>query len=236
MLVSWRIRDEEASATVVWPQQVGWLRQQSGCGSCVCHHWGLPEPRTATTSTAPRRREKSESGRQWTQPARMNRISILLLLICGLVALVSANSPTFCKCTCFKNSTIVALGPQHADGDPPGKVPPASSRRDVSSADIHKRAASSSCSQCTKAFCLSRGIDFCRDAKDEDVQTMCFQRDSNKDRVIVWGFLLGTSGLLGWAVFKRANELREGKRAADAAARNGAERGDYSQLSPARPN
>ncbi|KAK1624786.1 hypothetical protein BDP81DRAFT_329568 [Colletotrichum phormii] len=175
----------------------------------------------------------------------MNRISILLLLLCGLVALVSANSaPTFCKCTCFKNSTIVALGPQHADGEPPGNAAPPSSRRDTSShltssesPLLNKRAASSSCSQCTKAFCLSRGIDFCRNAKDEDVQTMCFQRDSNKDRVIVWGFLLGTSGLLGWAVFKRANELREGKRAADAAAAAAAAsgRGDYSQLSPARP-
>ncbi|KAK1546362.1 hypothetical protein CPAR01_00329 [Colletotrichum paranaense] len=164
----------------------------------------------------------------------MNRISMILLLLCGFVALVSANSPTFCKCTCFKNSTIVALGPQKADGEPPGNAPP--STRDTSSSSLlNKRAASSSCSQCTKAFCLSRGIDFCSKAKDEDVQTMCFQRDSNKDRVIVWGFLLGTSGLLGWAVFKRANELREGKRAADAAAASGG-RGDYSQLSPARPN
>ncbi|KAK1724423.1 uncharacterized protein BDZ83DRAFT_623145 [Colletotrichum acutatum] len=165
----------------------------------------------------------------------MNRKSILLLLLCSFVALVSANSaPTFCKCTCFKNSTIVALGPQHADGESPGNAPP-SSRDSSSSSLLNKRAASSSCSQCTKAFCLSRGIDFCSKAKDEDVQTMCFQRDSNKDRVIVWGFLLGTSGLLGWAVFKRANELREGKRAADAAAASGG-RGDYSQLSPARPN
>ncbi|KAK1478566.1 hypothetical protein CCUS01_04912 [Colletotrichum cuscutae] len=130
--------------------------------------------------------------------------------------------------------TIVALGPQKADGEPPGNAPP-SSRDTSSSSLLNKRAASSSCSQCTKAFCLSRGIDFCSKAKDEDVQTMCFQRDSNKDRVIVWGFLLGTSGLLGWAVFKRANELREGKRAADAAAASGG-RGDYSQLSPARPS
>ncbi|KAK1707225.1 hypothetical protein BDP67DRAFT_527587 [Colletotrichum lupini] len=169
------------------------------------------------------------------QLATMNRISMILLLLCGFVALVSANSaPTFCKCTCFKNSTIVALGPQKADGEPPGNAPP-SSRDTSSSSLLNKRAASSSCSQCTKAFCLSRGIDFCSKAKDEDVQTMCFQRDSNKDRVIVWGFLLGTSGLLGWAVFKRANELREGKRAADAAAASGG-RGDYSQLSPARPN
>ncbi|UQC91340.1 uncharacterized protein CLUP02_16874 [Colletotrichum lupini] len=145
----------------------------------------------------PRRREKQpRSGRQWMQLATMNRISMILLLLCGFVALVSANSPTFCKCTCFKNSTIVALGPQKADGEPPGNAPP-SSRDTSSSSLLNKRAASSSCSQCTKAFCLSRGIDFCSKAKDEDVQTMCFQRDSNKDRVIVWGFLLGTSGLLG---------------------------------------
>jgi hypothetical protein len=40
---------------------------------------------------------------------------------------------------------------------------------------------------------------------------MCFQRDSNKDRIIVWGFLLGTTGLLGWAAFKKVAEIREGK-------------------------
>ncbi|OLN97902.1 hypothetical protein CCHL11_02476 [Colletotrichum chlorophyti] len=164
----------------------------------------------------------------------MKRVSLLILLFCGFIALVSANSaPTFCKCTCFKNSTIVALGPQNKDG-PPGVTP---SRRDASPLsagnEIHKRAASSSCSQCTKAFCLSRGIDFCRDATEENVQTTCFQRDSNKDRFIVWGFILGTTGLLGWAAFKRANELREGKRAAEAA-RAGAARGDYSPLGTAR--
>lgn len=41
---------------------------------------------------------------------------------------------------------------------------------------------------------------------------MCFQRDSNKDKIIVWGFILGTVGLLGWAAFKRVVEVR-GKRA-----------------------
>ncbi|GKT65551.1 hypothetical protein ColTof4_03682 [Colletotrichum tofieldiae] len=143
----------------------------------------------------------------------------------------SSAPPTFCKCTCFKNSTIVALGPQHQDG----KSGTAPSRRDPASSDIHGRAASSSCSQCTKAFCLGSGIDFCRDATEEDVQTMCFQRDSNKDRVIVWGFILGTAGLLGWAALKRVNELREGKRAAEAA-RAGAGRGDYSPLAPPTSN
>jgi hypothetical protein len=40
---------------------------------------------------------------------------------------------------------------------------------------------------------------------------MCFQRDSNKDRIIVWGFILGTTGLLGWSAFKKVVEIREGK-------------------------
>ncbi|KDN66257.1 hypothetical protein CSUB01_06772 [Colletotrichum sublineola] len=121
--------------------------------------------------------------------------------------------------------TIVALGPQHQGG----QSGTASSPRDLPSSEIHGRAASASCSQCTKAFCLTSGISFCRDATEENVQTLCFQRDSNKDRVIVWGFILGTAGLLGWAALKRVNELREGKRAADAA-RTGAGRGNYNPV------
>jgi hypothetical protein len=35
---------------------------------------------------------------------------------------------------------------------------------------------------------------------------MCFQRDSNKDKIIVWAFIVGTVGLLGWAAFKRVKE------------------------------
>jgi len=38
---------------------------------------------------------------------------------------------------------------------------------------------------------------------------MCFQRDSNKDKIIVWGFILGTAGLLGWAGAQRVLEFRE---------------------------
>ncbi|WYZ35919.1 hypothetical protein EsH8_X_000566 [Colletotrichum jinshuiense] len=198
----------------------GHLQQQPETATTLNRFLGPLQSRAATEQTR---------GWPWTKISdKMNRLSLLLLLLCGLVALASANSaPTFCKCTCFKNSTIVALGPQRADQTPAARL------RDTAHApdggEIRRRAASSSCSQCTKAFCLSRGIDFCRDATEEDVQTMCFQRDSNKDRVIVWGFLLGTAGLLGWAAVKRVNELREGKRAAEAA-RSGAGRGDYSPL------
>lgn len=119
-------------------------------------------------------------------------------------------APTFCKCTCFKNSTIIPLGPEHQ------------AQRSISSLDfsdassgalpeLATRSASTSCSECTKAFCLKQGITFCKDATEDDVFTICFQRDSNKDKIIVWGFILVTVGLLGWAAFKHISEWREGR-------------------------
>lgn len=39
--------------------------------------------------------------------------------------------------------------------------------------------------------------------------TTCFQRDSRKDQLIVWGFILGTGGLLGWAATRKVVEIRE---------------------------
>jgi hypothetical protein len=40
---------------------------------------------------------------------------------------------------------------------------------------------------------------------------LCFQRDSRKDQIIVWGFILGTAGLLGWAAVRKVLEAREGQ-------------------------
>lgn len=39
---------------------------------------------------------------------------------------------------------------------------------------------------------------------------MCFQRDSRKDQIIVWCFILGTAGLLGWAAVRRVLEAKGG--------------------------
>lgn len=102
--------------------------------------------------------------------------------------------PTFCKCTCFTNSTIIELGPA-SDNHPSLR------HRSPSPAyQNEKRAASASCDQCNRDFCLQKyNLPICRDAEDKDVSTQCFQRDSVKDRVIVWGFIVGTAGLLGWA-------------------------------------
>ncbi|GAB0137665.1 hypothetical protein EsDP_00005922 [Epichloe bromicola] len=162
----------------------------------------------------------------------MARTHVLGLLLASLFALVSAGSaPVFCKCTCFKNSTIIPLGPKgqqsdsssHAlrsslsdlpffkpgDSTPAGAGSSSSSLDDSQSSNLAPRSVSTSCSECTKSFCLSQGIDFCKEAKEEDVATLCFQRDSYKDKIIVWGFILGTAGLLGWAAFKRVVEHRD---------------------------
>jgi len=144
----------------------------------------------------------------------MARILTLFLFLVSLIGLVSAGAPTFCKCTCFKNSTIIPMGPKsQSDGSSASSL-----RRSVDlftlpqhEVDLDRRTASTSCSDCTKAFCLGQGIDICKDAEEDDVVTMCFQRDSNKDRIIVWGFILGTTGLFGWALVKKVMAWREAR-------------------------
>ncbi|KAJ2898939.1 hypothetical protein MKZ38_003572 [Zalerion maritima] len=210
-------------------------------------------------------------------------------------------APTFCKCTCFSNYTIIPLGPQHdadnpqqppSGGEDPTRDPHSGTSRDSfestrspSNSDddgdeldlsfafakrsagrsgggrvamphaartasgnpeqrircplnaeerkrsaempslddsyssmfqralmIEKRSSSTSCTQCNRAFCLGYNLPICKDAEEKDVQTMCFQRDSRKDQIIVWGFILGTGGLLGWAGIRRLLEMRENRR------------------------
>ncbi|KAF4983920.1 hypothetical protein FZEAL_797 [Fusarium zealandicum] len=140
----------------------------------------------------------------------MARISLFILLIGALISLAAASAPTFCKCTCFKNSTIIPLGPpEESRSQLRRAVLPEVPSHEARSA-LQPRSKSKSCSECTKAFCLGQGIDFCKTATEEDVTTLCFQRDSNKDKIIVWGFIVGTVGLLGWAAFKKVIVWREG--------------------------
>ncbi|KAK1836758.1 putative MFS transporter [Podospora conica] len=131
----------------------------------------------------------------------MTRISLVVVFL-SLLSLCAATIPTFCKCTCFTNSTIIELGPA-SDNHPSLRL--RSPLHDTVVVD--KRAASASCDQCNRDFCLKKyNLPICRDAEDKDVSTQCFQRDSVKDRVIVWGFILGTAGLLGWAGLKGVME------------------------------
>ncbi|KAI0204425.1 hypothetical protein F4808DRAFT_456874 [Astrocystis sublimbata] len=122
----------------------------------------------------------------------MLRINHILLLFLGILASLAAASsaPLFCKCTCFKNSTLIQL----SSGD-----------------------SQASCAQCTHAFCLAQNLPICKDATPgtEDVLSTCIQRDSRKDQIIVWAFLLGTAGLLAWAAAKRVEDMRRGKKNPD---------------------
>ncbi|KAI0184262.1 putative MFS transporter [Xylaria flabelliformis] len=126
----------------------------------------------------------------------MLRFHHLLLLFLGVLTSLAtaASAPLFCKCTCFKNSTLIQLS-----------------------------GAQASCTQCTHAFCLSQNLPICKDVvtapdgkntnANAEVFSTCIQRDSRKDQIIVWGFILGTTGLLGWAAAKRIDEMRrQGKK------------------------
>ncbi|CAK7274456.1 hypothetical protein SEPCBS119000_006181 [Sporothrix epigloea] len=150
----------------------------------------------------------------------MARIQRILAVLSVLLAVASAYSPpTFCKCTCFTNSTIIPLGPQHVS-DGIAQNSPSSAKRDAaaafsnspaSSADslLVTRASSSSCSQCNRAFCLDYNLPICKGAQEQDVVAMCFQRDSRKDQIVVWCFLLGTGCLLGWVAVQRILKIWE---------------------------
>ncbi|PGG97548.1 hypothetical protein AJ79_09163 [Helicocarpus griseus UAMH5409] len=124
---------------------------------------------------------------------------------------VLAKHTSFCKCTCFSNSTIIQLGPPDSkstssissrafffprddddDDDDKKKVP--------EKGDKKYRALN--CNDCNRRFCLDYGLPKCKGAKEEDVFTTCFQRDSNKDKAVVFIFIIATAGLLVWAAVK----------------------------------
>lgn len=100
--------------------------------------------------------------------------------------------PSFCKCTCFTNSTIIPLS-THTEK---------SNRLDI-------RASSAGCSLCNRAFCLEQRLPICKDAEEKDVFTTCFQRDSRKDQIIVFTFIAATVGLLAWSFIKKILERRK---------------------------
>lgn len=148
-------------------------------------------------------------------------------------------APTFCKCTCFTNSTIIEIkstsktpsaitGAHLAEPVTPedttdvltsspettlsdeGPLDPVSENTNNRLLPRAKRAQlSPSCNQCNRAFCLAQSLPICKGAEEKDVVTMCFQRDSRKDQIIVWGFILGTAGLLGWAAVRKAWEVQD---------------------------
>ncbi|KAK5680483.1 hypothetical protein LTS10_007412 [Elasticomyces elasticus] len=114
-----------------------------------------------------------------------------VLLFLTLLSVALAASPTsFCKCTCFSNSTLIPLDDSTTTYKP--------------SADDSKASAKGrrSCMDCNKQFCLDYHLPICQDATEADVFTTCFQRDSAKDQAIVFIFIIATGGLLAWAAIR----------------------------------
>ncbi|KAK4553630.1 hypothetical protein LTR86_009426 [Recurvomyces mirabilis] len=126
-----------------------------------------------------------------------------ILLFFSLLSLALAASPTsFCKCTCFSNSTIIPLD----DTRTGSKSKPAPSTDDERAA-LRGR----TCNDCNKQFCLEYHLPICQGATEEDVFTTCFQRDSTKDQLVVFIFIFATGGLLIWAAIRPwVQKWREG--------------------------
>ncbi|KAK2770702.1 hypothetical protein FQN53_005370 [Emmonsiellopsis sp. PD_33] len=137
---------------------------------------------------------------------------LLFVLAASLISFVSATAPTsFCKCTCFSNSTIIQFGPPDSVSSSIGSrglfFP-----RDADGGDDEnggkdpekgdKKFRALNCNDCNRRFCLDYGLPKCKGAKEEDVFTTCFQRDSNKDKAVVFIFVIATVGLLIWAAVK----------------------------------
>ncbi|KAJ5457621.1 hypothetical protein N7475_009009 [Penicillium sp. IBT 31633x] len=141
--------------------------------------------------------------------------SVQLLLLCfaflSLTSLVAASTPTsFCKCTCFSNSTIIPLNPAKSESssgiDHLLRSYAHTSSPELQHTDGHMKRAQKyrtlNCNDCNRKFCLDYELPTCKGAKEEDVYTTCFQRDSRKDEAVVFIFIIATGGLLAWAVCK----------------------------------
>ncbi|KAJ5677414.1 uncharacterized protein N7477_003047 [Penicillium maclennaniae] len=153
----------------------------------------------------------------WGFQSSRAQITLLILALFSLASFTAASTPTsFCKCTCFSNSTIIPLDP--------AKSGTSSSTFD-NVLHLHKRALDAfkagaeivddhtltkraaqykalSCNDCNRKFCLDYELPTCKGAKEDDVFTTCFQRDSRKDEAVVFIFIFATGGLLVWAILK----------------------------------
>lgn len=61
------------------------------------------------------------------------------------------------------------------------------------------------CALCTKDVCLASSKDFC---KDEEIKLSCYQVESVKDQMVVYGFIGLVGGLVMYAVYRRSVRRR----------------------------
>ncbi|KAF2673515.1 hypothetical protein BT63DRAFT_476026 [Microthyrium microscopicum] len=123
----------------------------------------------------------------------MNRFTAALFLLFAILSLITlstaASATSFCKCTCFANSTLIQLDgrPKSAPGQRNGDGSPNPTK------------GHGTCIDCNKKFCMDYNLPICKGAAEEDVAATCFQRDSAKDEAVVFIFIFATVGLLAYA-------------------------------------
>ncbi|KAK2741573.1 hypothetical protein FQN57_005556 [Myotisia sp. PD_48] len=148
--------------------------------------------------------------------------ALILLFILSSISLATAAKPTsFCKCTCWSNSTIIKLGPPESANQLDFRDELFTHPKfDDSATTLNTRTASiasadknekgdhraRTCNDCNRRFCLDQNLPKCKGATEEDVFTTCFQRDSGKDKAVVIIFIIATTSLLVWAAVKPCAE------------------------------
>lgn len=55
---------------------------------------------------------------------------------------------------------------------------------------------------------MDQRLPICKGAEEKDIYTICFQRDSTKDQIVVVTFIMVTVGLLGWSAVRKVLERR----------------------------
>lgn len=101
-------------------------------------------------------------------------ISMMLLLFL-LFSTISVQAYTqICRCDCGTNYTVVELPDEGLSY-------------------------TASCTNCTKKFCLSQNFTICQGVDDVLVSASCFQRESLKEQLFIYTFIIITSGLLLYA-------------------------------------
>ncbi|EED18488.1 MFS transporter, putative [Talaromyces stipitatus ATCC 10500] len=148
---------------------------------------------------------------------------LFLSIFSSITGVLAAKPSSFCKCTCFSNSTIIELRPINTDKDlsdgllkrrtteltnlwgwdhKTAEIDAREEQKDDKNKQTPGRGRALTCSDCNRAFCLDYNLPKCKGAREEDVIATCFQRDSRKDEAVVIIFILATSGLLAWAVLR----------------------------------
>ncbi|KAJ5658107.1 uncharacterized protein N7484_001756 [Penicillium longicatenatum] len=109
-------------------------------------------------------------------------------------------APTsFCKCTCFSNSTIIPLDPTKSSSGSASidnvlnlyerafdsvAADPAEGEHDIIPRAQKYRALS--CNDCNRKFCLNYELPTCKGAKEEDVFTTCFRKCGHAGPTVAW--------------------------------------------------